>query len=64
MKIPRQAKPVIRIPAPIHESIGLGDAVKSVTQRLGFDPCKGCDQRAAALNSWVAFTPYRGMEHR
>jgi hypothetical protein len=63
MKVPAQTKPVMRIPAPVQKVVGLGDVVKGVTRRLGFDPCQGCKRRAAALNRWVAFTPYRRMSH-
>jgi hypothetical protein len=38
------------------EEIGLGDAVKRVTYRMGIKPCGGCEQRAAALNRWMVFT--------
>lgn len=30
--------------------IGLGDAIKNVTRRIGISPCKGCKRRAIALN--------------
>ncbi len=60
MKLPLQSKPVIRIPAPVRSAAGLGDLVKGVTQRLGFDPCAGCRRRTEALNRWVAFVPYSG----
>ena len=63
MKLPTQAKPVIRIPAPLQKSVGLGDVVKGVTRKFGFDPCKGCLKRAATLNRWVAFVPYTGKRH-
>lgn len=59
MKLPSQAKPAIRIPLPIGKRVGLGDAIKGVTQRFGIDPCQGCQKRAAMLNRWVGFTPYR-----
>ena len=38
MKIPKQAKPVIRIPSVGHKSIGLGDAVKSVIRKGSVKP--------------------------
>jgi hypothetical protein len=63
MKLPAQTKPVLRIPAPVHKSFGLGDVVKTVTQRLGFETCGGCERRAAALNRWVSFTPYGRFRH-
>ncbi len=60
MKVPKQTEPVMRIPAPVGKAVGLGDVVKGVTRKLGFDPCAGCERRAAALNRWVAFTPISG----
>lgn len=38
------------------EEIGLGDVLKRVTSYLGIKICGNCERRAAALNSWVAFT--------
>jgi len=47
----------VRLPGFVADrSIGLGDAVSSATRALGFHPCGGCAQRAAALNRWVVFT--------
>lgn len=63
MKLPTQVKPVIRIPAPLQKSVGLGDVVKGVTGRFGFEPCTGCLERAATLNRWVAFVPYSKKMH-
>lgn len=57
MALPKQSKPILRIPAPIKEESGLGDAVKEVTTRLGFTPCGGCERRATILNRWIGFTP-------
>lgn len=57
MSLPKQSKPILRIPLPINKSVGLGDVVKSVTTKMGFTPCGGCQQRAAVLNQWVGFTP-------
>ncbi len=39
--------------------IGLGDVVKRATSYIGIKPCRGCDQRAAALNRWMIFTKGR-----
>lgn len=64
MKLPPQAQPILRIPAPVGKSLGLGDAIKGVTRRFGFDPCAGCERRAAALNRWVVFAPVRDAGHR
>ena len=60
MKLPKQVEPVIRIPAPVKSATGLGDVVKRVTGAVGIDPCRGCRQRAAALNRWVGFQPIGG----
>jgi hypothetical protein len=40
----------------IEEEIGLGDAIKRVTDAMGIKPCGGCEKRAAALNQWMHFT--------
>ena len=48
----------VRLPGFIvDEEIGLGDFVKRTTYALGIKPCSGCELRAAALNSWMVFTP-------
>lgn len=59
MRLPEQSKPVIRITAPVKTATGLGDVVKSITSRMGFETCGGCQKRAAALNRLVGFTPRR-----
>jgi hypothetical protein len=41
------------------EEIGLGDAIKRVTSRVGIQPCGGCAHRAAILNRWVGFSGRR-----
>jgi hypothetical protein len=47
----------VRLPGFItDEQIGLGDAIKRTTSYLGIKPCRGCEQRAAALNRWMVFT--------
>lgn len=38
------------------EEIGLGDAIKRATGYFGIKPCGGCEQQAAMLNRWLAFT--------
>ena len=43
----------------IDESVGLGDLVKQATYVAGVKPCGGCEQRAAALNRWVTFSPQK-----
>jgi len=40
----------------VKEEIGLGDAVKRVTYRIGIKPCAGCEQRATTLNRWVSYS--------
>jgi hypothetical protein len=40
----------------IEEEIGLGDAIKYVTNAMGIQPCGGCEKRAATLNRWVRFS--------
>lgn len=41
------------------EPVGLGDVVKRATSSIGIKPCGGCAERAARLNSRVAFTGRR-----
>jgi hypothetical protein len=62
VKLPTQAGPIIRIPAPVQKPVGLGDMLKGVTRRFGFDPCGGCERRAITLNRWVTFAPYHGIK--
>jgi hypothetical protein len=51
----------VRLPGFVtDEDIGLGDVVKRMTHAVGIRPCRGCQQRAAALNSWVRFSGRRG----
>jgi hypothetical protein len=38
------------------EELGLGDAIKRITYATGIKACSGCEQRAAALNRWMAFS--------
>jgi hypothetical protein len=47
----------VRLPGFVsEEEIGLGDAVKRVTNAVGIRPCGGCEKRAQALNRWMTFT--------
>jgi hypothetical protein len=56
-KIPRP----IRIPVPgLTRSVGLGQAVKSLTSALGVAPCSGCQRRALAMDRRVVIGPPRG----
>lgn len=41
------------------EPVGLGDVVKRATSSIGIKPCGGCADRAARMNSRVAFTGRR-----
>jgi hypothetical protein len=55
-----QSRFQIRLPGFLTDlELGVGDAVQRVGYSLGVKPCKGCEQRAAALNRWVAFTSGR-----
>lgn len=47
----------VRLPGFVaDEPLGLGEVMKRATSVAGIRPCGGCAQRAARLNSWVAFT--------
>ena len=41
------------------EDVGLGDVIKRATSAVGIRPCGSCEQRAAALNRWLAFSGRR-----
>jgi hypothetical protein len=58
---PRRDTPYrVRLPGFIKdEDVGLGDAIKRASYAVGLKPCGGCEQRAAALNRWMAFTRSR-----
>lgn len=48
---------IVRLPGfLVEEEIGLGDAIKRVTNAMGIQPCSGCEQRAASLNRWMKFS--------
>jgi hypothetical protein len=51
----------VRLPGfvPAEREVGLGDAIKRATSLLGVKPCRGCSERAAALNSMVSFSGRR-----
>ncbi len=73
MKLPRQAEGTshrnltdsnsrqlrISLPGGLAKEIGLGDVVKSITSKVGFKPCGGCQKRAAVLNQRMVFVPAR-----
>jgi hypothetical protein len=47
----------VRLPGMLIEGeIGLGDLIKKTTYKIGIQPCRGCEQRAAALNRWVTLS--------
>jgi hypothetical protein len=51
----------VRLPGFVTDKdVGLGDVVKRMTYAVGIRPCRGCEQRAAALNNWMTFTGRRG----
>jgi hypothetical protein len=46
----------IRVPVPfVRQQIGLGDAVKRITNAVGVQPCEPCKRRAAYLNRLIQF---------
>lgn len=46
----------VRLPGFINdEDVGLGDAIRRVTDSAGIRRCRGCDRRAEILNRWVKF---------
>ncbi|MFF3884309.1 hypothetical protein [Streptomyces sp. NPDC001914] len=49
----------VRLPGFVDEEIGMGDVVKKVTYRAGLSPCRGCEQRATAMNRWLVFSGRR-----
>jgi hypothetical protein len=50
----------VRLPGFVSdEDVGLGDVVKRMTYAVGIRPCGGCEQRAAKLNRWLAFSGRR-----
>lgn len=56
-KSPQRQPHRVRLPGfLVEEEIGLGDAIKRATYAIGFKPCGGCEQRAAALNRWMHFS--------
>jgi len=50
----------VRLPGFLIEEekeIGLGDAIKLGTYKMGIKhPCTGCERRAAVLNRWMRFS--------
>jgi hypothetical protein len=66
VKLPRQAKSVVKVPVPfaMTEDVGLGDAIKRLTSTVGISPCEGCARRAAYLDQRVVFTSRRDGQDR
>jgi hypothetical protein len=55
----RTFKP-FRIPMPfVNGTIGLGQAVKTVTKALGINTCEACSQRAAFLDRRIVLSQLR-----
>jgi hypothetical protein len=47
----------VRLPGFVSDKdIGLGDVIKRATSSVGMRACSSCEQRAALLNRWVAFS--------
>jgi hypothetical protein len=54
---PTRPRRSVRLPVFVSdEPVGLGDVIKRATSTIGIKPCGGCAQRAAWLNSRIAFT--------
>jgi hypothetical protein len=50
----------VRLPGFLPETeVGLGEAIKRTTSRVGIKPCGSCLGRAASLNRWLVFTGRR-----
>lgn len=49
----------IRLPGFVDDEVGLGEVIRRVTSSAGIKPCGGCRRRAAALDRWLVFTPWR-----
>jgi hypothetical protein len=49
----------VSIPGLAGGEIGLGDVIARTVSLVGIAPCGGCQRRAQALNSWLAFSPRR-----
>ena len=40
----------------LKKSIGLGDAIKKMTNSVGIKPCEACNKRAQKLNEMIQFS--------
>ena len=50
------------VPLPfLRREIGLGDAVKRITDSLGVRQCGGCEERQRTMNSRVVLRPMRSI---
>jgi hypothetical protein len=50
----------VRLPGFVSDTeIGLGDLVSRAAASVSIRPCGGCARRAAALNQWIAVSPWR-----
>lgn len=50
----------VRVPGLVTKAnMGLGDVIKRTASAVGFQPCGGCERRAAALNRWLVFSGRR-----
>jgi len=59
----RSARSAVRLPGFINDDdIGLGDVVKRVSSAAGIRPCRRCDKRAEAMNSWLVFRGRGGQD--
>ncbi len=63
-RLPKQSVGInrysVRIPGYARKKdIGFGDVIKRATAAVGFQPCVGCERRAAALNQWLVFSSDR-----
>ena len=59
--LPKQSTGIARYSVHVPEfitkkEIGLGDVIKQATSSFGFQPCGGCERRAAALNRMLVFS--------
>ncbi len=59
--LPKQSTGIARYSVCVPEfitkkQIGLGDVIKQATSAIGFQPCAGCEHRAAALNRMLVFS--------
>ena len=53
--------PRFQVPVPFYhgQTVGLGDAIRQVTQAVGLEPCTPCEERQRALNQMMQFRGWR-----